>query len=630
MMRWSILIAFAGIEIIIGGSLSVCHAGFGFARPEIELVEAPYYPNTQNDLDCRFDSSGNVHFVWKDDRDSASQTYGNTVLLSGDHLQSYWAYPGFPSNDYVEPAILDSMAFPDNMFVLSYNTVLNTLALGQYDLSGLPVSVLPSTLSIFPGPSPSLDAMKAISVLSRINYGYESAPDLRFGGVELGTLTWDSEYTIPAPPDGSLNHFDCAVDAENFIYVCYDQYDFVLDQYQLVVRRSVNAGDFSSGFHMAHIISTHDFSAFYPTLAVTGSLMTGDLFVSVLYVLPDPALQPIECVTEFNGDWMTPGFIPLTSPTTVNDVFGASVSIVNRGIDAQYCPFHRHLHVVWADNRVGYKASLYGDTSYDLGMSWGIDTELLPVGDSILEAPRLILGPNPGHKAVAYIRNADIFFNPYALVSNPEFLDSCDSNPALFWDAHGGVVIDASNYHGFSGASYALTENNTRGTLVRDYGGIEQEGIVDLFFYDTMSTADFTIILENANGRGVIRMLGVHNETTPTHYAYSPDGVNWQSLPDFRSLGWHHVVITVSASGAVFQIETYPGVLQTVSDPGFTSFTRLEIDGQDATPPYNVDDIQVEVYAMGGQPPVIPAISPGFLGILIIAITGHLLLRRPR
>lgn len=627
---------FAGTVCI----LLVCHpivrAGFNFIRPETPLVEPSFYGFSQAHVHPNFDALGNVHYIFEDDRAGVSQFWGTTIMSDGVPLPSYLGYSGFGTDDLYSPFILRSIAFFNNMFLVGYNSVTQDVAVVQYDLTGLPGTVNPVMIAMKPVDAPPIDAFQAASVLDHLVFCYERFPELRFGGFQIGG-GWDIESTIGASGSDYLQHVDIAVDEENFIYICYDRWNSNLLQYELTVRRSVNAGDFSGGFHPAHTIATHDSGPYFPELAVTGSNMMMDLAVSVLYILPDPGFTSIECITELDGNWTVADFNPLGAPSVVNDDQSSTVSIVDSAFDAAYDHLTRRLHVVWSDDRMQPTSFLYGDTSYNYGLSFGLDKELGAGVPDIVEAPRLALGMEAGHMSVSYTRFDGMNIFPNALVSSPEFYDTCDTDPAIYWDGASGVNIDPTQFHGFDGASYAMVAGDTRGVLIRDYGSMGQQGVIDLFFYDNMNMdpdTEFLITVNNANAkntdgsRGVIRMLGVKNDINPTNcYKYSEDGITWQTFgtDTLRSMGWHNVIITLTPGGTSFDLEGSPGNYTTVFDSEFTSFTSLEIQGDDVTPPFNVDDVQVEVFPIGGPMPI-PALS--VIGLLILMISMAIVLRR--
>jgi len=615
-----------------GMSVPVVRAGFEFVRPETPLVEPPYYPAYQSHVYPSFDYLGNIHYVWEDDRNGPTNYYGTTIMNNGFRLNPYPVFGG--SDDLLHPFVLSSIVYPNNMFALGTNSVSNEITVLEYDLMQLPGQITPVIIGINPVSSPPVDAFEATSVANRLVFGYESFPNLHFGGFQIGG-GWDMESSILAAGMDYLQNVDIAVDSENYLYLCYDRCNDPGPNYDLIVRRSVNPGEFSSGFHLPHIVMTLDSGPFFPQLAVTGSFTDSDLAVSVLYIHPDIGLTAIECVTELNGDWATSDFFPLGN-TIVNDDNSSMVSIIDNGFDAQYDANTRRLYVTWADDRMQPMSFLYGDISYDRGLSFGTDRTLGVGVLDVVEAPRLTLGASPGNLAVSYTRMDGPDFYPLSLVSIPEFYDTCDVYPPAHWDGFAGITLDDTVFHGFEGSSYALENGRSRGLLVRDYAGIEQQGVIDLYFYDTMDTTvgiDFMIAVENVNAarlkndRGVIRMLGVKNDVTPTtHYKFF-DGSVWETFSSGaeRSAGWHNVIITLAPGGTTFRLETSPGVYEQRVDTGFETFTSLEIQADPATPPYNVDDIKVEVYAVGGPVPL-PALS--VIGLLIVMIGMAVVLRR--
>jgi len=604
-------------------------AGFDFIRPALPLVEPPYVANDQFHLHPNFDAFGNVHYVWDENRAGPYQFWGSTIMNDGTQLSSYMAYSGPGTDDLLSPFILRSMAAFNNMFLIGYNATTQDVAVVQYDLSQLPVSVNPVLIGMNPVSVPPINAFEAASVMDRLLYAYETFPDLWFGAFQIGG-GWDPEAGLSAGANDYQQNVDIAVDEENFIYICYDYYNFALDQYQLIVRRSVNAGDFSGGFHPAHVITTHDSGPFFPELAVVGSMMGFNLCVSVLYIQPDPGFTAIECVSELNGDWTTPGFNSM-GVSTINDDTTSTVSIVDSAFDALYDPLNRRLHVVWSDNRMQPTSFLYGDTSYDYGLSFGVDKVLGTGVLDIVEAPRITTGLAAGTLSVSFTRSDGTDFYPWALVSIPEFYDTCDVDPALYWDAFGGIAIDWGRYHGYDGASYELSGGD-RGVLVRSYGTVEQRGVIDLYFYDSLAGADFIVMLENVNAkliggdRGIIRMLGVKNDVNPTNYSYSEDGgVTWQNWGGPRSMGWHNINMLITETGTLFRLEASPGNTLTWFDPSFTSFTTLEIQAGTETDPFHVDDVEVEVTPVGGLAPV-PALS--LFGFLVLLAAMAVVLRK--
>ncbi len=264
--------------------------------------------------------------------------------------------------------------------------------------------------------------------------------------------------------------------------------------------------------------------------------------------------------------------------------------------------------------------------SFDFGESFGLDSLIDTAGWEVLEKPCLSMGYTPGTIAVTYVhREGSDPHHPYTLVSFSEFYDSCDNPPAMFWDGYGGVTQDSSLYHGATGmgTSYRLASAMNRGELLRDYGTSEQQGVVELYFYDSMTDqADFSVILNNDNLKGVIRMLGVRNDTTQSNYSYF-DGTQWINWGGPRTVGWHHAIVTVNDTGILMELETSPGTYLSIADTAFTAFTSIEIEGGSDSDPYNVDDIRVEANSLNAAPPVpVDSEVSILLTILLLTVFG--------
>lgn len=385
--------------------------------------------------------------------------------------------------------------------------------------------------------------------------------------------------------------------------------------------------DPAPGFLAEHMITMSPRTSLFPhiDLAVTGDFVLGTLKVATAYQDPMVPDKIIVASVEHNGDWVDSAWTG--NYTVLNAAPGASTLI--RGPDLAFGVNKIFLYAVWFDDRAGGEC-LFGAISFTGGLTWGHDRQLTYGTPMLQNPPQIITGYSPGNLAVAYTRYTGVGISPHALVIMPLFYDGCDDDPATYWDSFTGVTPVFLPFHGLQGRSYEMTNGSDRGRLERDFGPQENQGSVDLYFYDDIVNVneDFYIGLDNDNRRGVIRMLGVRNDTTNNNYWYY-DGAEWINwgAEAVRSTGWHHVAMTVNEAGLYMSLEYADGEYATWYDPSYTAFTSVFIEGGSDTEPYYVDDVQVEVLPLE-SPVAIPAASPLFLIMLLAGFA--ILLHRSR
>ncbi len=626
-MRGRILISMTIVVVTICMIPSSVKAGFAFAQPEINLVEETHRPAVQSDVRTAFDSVGNVHAVWTDTRDSLYKIYGNTVLQNRALLTSYLVYEGSISVEYISPCIMSTVADPEHVRVMGASeTVPPFLVLADCDLTTLPAYIDPTDVSEY-----EVIAATGIYDLETFRWGYNQnfvftdSGNLFYGYYDGLMMNWHLSGVMTPGPNEVYSSPRLDADQDGFIYMSFCLLNSASGQCQLLARRSVDPFILAGGFTTTDrfIDSTFWSSPYSHAIAVNG--YAGNLRVTVVYADPLATMPPTYVKTDTNGNWFSAD--PFNGPRTQANI-GGGFSITD--LDCGYDEAGR-LYVVWNDNRTIGHRDIYGSVSYDFGLTFELNRLLVNNNTTTMDGPDLALGFTPGQIAVSYARVVDGFQDPYVLFSSPEFYDSCDSPPNVFWDGFSGVAMDTSLFHGQTGAgtSYRLETESVKGMLVRNYGIVEQQGVVELYFYDPLTpmpgASDFYIVLNNDNLKGVIRMLGVRNDTTQSNYSYY-NGSQWIDWGGVRTAGWHHVILTVNDDGIMMQLEHTTGNYLTWSDTGLTSFTSLEIEGGSDSDPFHVDDILLEVTALPVSPTEIPV--DGLVPILIgLIVTGVLVVR---
>jgi hypothetical protein len=622
---------FLTMFIVSGGP---AHA-FPFAYPEIELVESEHGDAFKTDVSSVFDAHGNIHAVWADARTPGElpKLYGNTVLRDRNPFGSYLVFGDDVDFEYVSPVVLSNKDYPDRLYTLGIRVTSdpNMIVLARHDLN-LPVSVNTVELSTFTVPVPPgmfFTDLNAVWTDHILNFAFISNNRVYYGTYDISANNWSYSGAVAMPPDVTVSNLSMTSDGAGYIYLAYNEHDDITFWNKLFTRRSNQPKTFSAGLLPERIVA-ESYDSYRSVIAATGNRDTNlNLRVSIVHT-PEMATFPeLICVTEENGLW------------ELSDPFGH----YSTDIDFGFFPYHAmdidydqagRLYAVWEQDD-----HLYGSISSNAGQTFGA---IMPLGPYDLEG-RISLGMGhiPGNVTVVYQKyHIFPYAVPFALVSMSDIFDSCDKLPAEtdFWDGYSGVSLDTSRYHGQTSSgpgidpsSYRLTTESLKSGdgLLRDFGIEEHQGVLELYFYDSMTTeADFSIVFENSNAKNVVRMLGVRNEEHTNDYLYF-DGTDWVQLAG-RHVGWHHVIVTIDDDGTYIQIEEEPetGVYQTYLDMAFTSFTSILIEGGSDSDPYNVDDIRVETIPIDGFPPVVPLPVDSWVTILILMSVIGLILARFR
>jgi len=613
--------------------LSVCvnqvFAQIHFSQDPILMVDPGNKLSTQQEASSAFDYNGNIHTVWIENRTGSDHGFGSALLADGSFVGSYPIYAGMMGDGHGFIRTFPSLVDITKM----YSITLNISSSPNYEFCGAELNIndFPSFPTVTDTACVSTNSF-GIGVESatvyggKIFYAIDNTPDIRVRGYDIATQTWDiTDAVIPGISSYSNSHPQIAVDGDGYIYVVYDRYDISLSEFNIGACRSQLPADLSSGFYAENVIlaTSSAWGSFGPEIAVKGSYANSDLLFICTYLDPDSSIVTVGMVFEFMGDWTTSVYLT-TIPTTLNEDNSSGIAV--HGPESIFDADQETAYVVWSDNRTGTSELYLRAISHDGSVL--SDEFLLSDGDSdIIQRPHITAGFNPGDLAITYIDDEEGSDSPFLLLSRSTFYDTCDGDPSLIWTASSGITVDSTKYHS-PPASYRMENSMTRGALLQDYGTSEQTGSISLFFYDTPSqtTENFMVTLNNDNVKGVIRMLGVRNETTNTNYSYSLDGVTWVDMGVPRMSGWHELIMTVDESGIRMQMEEWEeaGSFVTVTDPTFTSFTSIEIEGGGSSGAYNVDDIRVEVHPVISEPLLIPSTSPFFM-LTCMLILGTLL-----
>ncbi|MCD4654847.1 LamG domain-containing protein [bacterium] len=628
-MKWKLMIRnMVSFCVLAELSLGLCLGSLTFIRGEVELFDSPYESLTQSALNVHFDQNNRLHGVFSDDRDGFQHIFGATMLRNGYTTPNFHAYvPPVNTDLFDYGQVMSLPGYPNEMFMLGIDETSPILAavVSSWDLTNLPDVPTVTNLNSTTIAATVMGYLDTVSSGDYLFYVYNFNGMLYLNRFDVSSNSWDISETILSTINEEMTSPRLVVDDDGYLYLGYQQYNGISGFYQFVVRRSVNPQELTSGFLMEHYISPTPKTSIFEhiDLAVTGDFATGNLKVATVYQDPfTPAIDVVASV-EHNGDWTEPTWIG--TDTVINGGLGTTTAL--RGPDIQFGVNKIFLRAVWLDDRTG-NDHLFGTISFTGGLTWRPNKQLSNGTPVIEGVPQIVKGFAPGNLAIAYNRNTGIGISPHALVIMALFYDACDDDPAIYWDTSVGIVPVNTQFHGLLGKSYELANGSERGQLIRDFGSQEQMGSVDMYFYDDIgnTTEDFFIGLEDNSGRGVIRMLGVRNETTQSKYSYY-DGVQWVDwgVPVARSTGWHHVVMTVDETGMEMFLEYLDGEVATWSDPTYTGFTSVFIQGGSDSEPYYVDDVQVEVIPLesGDEVP-----TTSFLALTLLLIGFAVLIRR--
>lgn len=621
--------------MIIGAGLAVIpvHSvkAFHFIHPEYLMVENPNVPFFQSEPDVTFDPAGNVHVVYHDNRSlSIEHLFATTLMQNGLLTFSYRAYMGNEGNNHTNPFVFPSTFYTNRNYVggIDGSGTYNECIMGYYETGSLPATPTPVDQAGYPLAAETVDNLQVLSWNSSIYYAYDYMGDVYLNTFNEEFGIWGTEVILSHPiTEESYSAPSFAIDEDGFIYIAYNVFDSMNTQTFLRVRRSSTPGSITA-FPVERLVDFYmDVHSYAPKIAVTGRYGNSTLKVAIAYRFPSASMTKIIGNMEENYDWS------LTTPDTFSGTGPYDISSELTDGEIVYGPDMIYdaagdLYIAWSDDRDDI-FKLYGNVSYDGGLSMLSSNEVqIGVGIAgIFGEPVLAAGPNPGDIALAYCRNDGLYTSPYLLLSRSTFFDSCDVDPGStgYWTSYSGIDVVTSMFYSPPGCYRMFTG---KGMLLRDFGTEEQQGSVTLQFYDTGSeTEDFYVALNNDNLKGVIRMLGVRNETTTYNYSYSYGNDIWVDLGTPRSNGWHEIRFQVDDTGLLMSIGlSGGGVLGSKTDPAFTSFTSVEIEGGSGSSPYFVDDIRVEAFPLEIAPPL-PTMSIVSLAILALLL-GVVIVRK--
>jgi len=587
-------------------------------------------------VDIGFDNADRLHAVWSEDMGGGIWHLDGTVIQPDMFvLIPFGAVGGNPAYRYDHPFIFRNDFDTGKMYVHALETASGAdyKALpAQWDLAGLPGQPTVMDLNKFQTASAAginRDQVDVLSVGNYMVYAVETYPNIEYNVFDVAGNSWNTTAEVVGEMY-EIHNPRLAKDASGYVYLAYEQYDGAF--WSLRIRRSLNPLNMTPVLDLnttSFQIFSSDSGSYNAELAVTGP--GGAEKVALVYQDPDAATGiEIACSMAQSMNWGGTSWTGTTS--TINFLGSASLAM---GPGAAYDANGNTLYVVWSDNRIGYD-QLYGMTSYDGGLTFNPEELLLSSGEYIVERPVVTTGTQPGTLAVAYMRTGGGGTSPYVLASMPTFYDTCDVDPGAtgFWTASPGVTsIDPAPIIPVSPPKcYEMANADGRGQLLRDFGTQEHTGSVDLYFYDDDDPSigeDFFVGMENTNARGVIRMLGVKNDTSTTNYAYTNELGVWVDWGVPRSTGWHRIIMTVDeTTGLTMSLEYQPGITAEAFDPAFTGFTSITIEGGSTGEPYLVDDIQVIAIPLIGEMPL-PSATPATLVLMLLGI-GILILWKIR
>ncbi len=503
---WNGVVVYA---LLLGSAIPVIGADLNFTYPEIPLTAPGSLPLTQVNVD--FDNANVLHSVWTDDVSSVKQTYGSIVFRDGFVIGKFPAMEQTPDN-YALPFIHRNEGDTSKMFVFAINQTAiisnSRIESAYWDLTFLPDAPGVTQTDFFiAGTADTLDRsmVDMLSVNEMVVCAIVVTPDIHVRAFDTISRTWGAPTVIPAGANQYLTMPRLAKDDSWNIYLSYDLYNMPTLEHFLMVRRTLTSEQIIDWLPEVIVTSSMG-GAFSAELAVTGSSLFQK--TALVYATGSSPIQIFSNVATGNT-WPMSGPWPNPSPALATAIPFVTAF---KGPEIAYSPDGSRLYIVWADDRESLNAEVYGVTSYDGGMTFGGFEVLTDSAENefIPETPRIAVGTDLGNLAVSFIRTAGAGSSPFVLLSMADFLDTCDNAPDLYWDTSPGVTVDFGTFLS-PPASYRLANAKDRGTLLRDYGLIEQTGVVSLNFYDDplITGVDFIVGLENANSKGVIRMLGV-------------------------------------------------------------------------------------------------------------------------
>jgi len=610
------LVGICVIAIFMCLSTVTVQGSFTFSLPEQMLSDPGSESTPQWNADICFDSVNRLHAVWVDTIFSTPEIYGTVVNRMGQIQHQFNGYHPLIGNDYYMPFMQKNLYDTNKMCVFAIEDFSGPYVRGvnsEWDLSTLPLepgvtNINTFDLAITTSPSTRND-IDVVSSGNYLIYAYAFYPDLHLNRFNVVSQAWESPEIIIAGGTDTLLNPSLAAGDDGYIYLAYNK-TISSSIYELIVCRS-NGPGVINGFLPARLVATNNNEEYKADIVVAGNV--GSEHCALVYRDAQPTTPEAVCSMETAGDWYgTWG----GAVTTYSTIWMSSFMGPNAAYDAD----GETLYVVWADNRYT-DDEVFGVVSYNAGLTFQNVNALTNNAQSLIQAPIIATGPDSGNLAIAYCRNNGTGTSPYVLFSMPEFFDKCDSDPSNYWDGSSGVVVDSIFSQPYTApACYRLETASKKGQLINHYS-VEQQGGIDLYFYDdtSITTQNFSVIIENANAKGVIRMLGVRNETTQSNYSYyNGSWIDW-SVP--RSTGWHHIVMTASEeNGLEMSLEYSPGSTAYNLDFSFQYFTDITIEGGDTGSPYYVDDIEVHALPVTDDEPI-PASSTVSLLLLLAGIS---------
>lgn len=625
------VLGLAMVMITAGGAGAI-----EFTSSPIRLVDDAARFDQQLGVQGEFDWNDNFHVVWQDTRDGNTQIYGTTIMPGTSvPLANYRTHNLFTANNLTFSRIHRSIYDINSMYVMTLNTDLAatfSFCPSSLDYTGLPAA--PAVNDAVTGSS-IVDAAGVTSAVmagvSTMVYAMEYNGNIYVRAFDVSTSTWDvAETVLSPPPDYTYHHPQLCTDAADYVYVIYDRFYTMNSEYDIAVQRSQSPANVSA-FEAETVISgTLTMDGFHdPDIAACGAY-PADLQVAIAWVDPG-MITSIWYGYESNGDWTDTTWTG-SAPLQLNPDVMSTVSV--QGPELVFDANNITLYAAWADDRSGPMDLHFCaiETPYTVGPDQQLTTSA-----EIQDRPYVAAGPTMNNVAVVYSAIDGSFPSPFALMFRADFFDDCSIPPENtgYYTSVSGVFVDYTSVIPLSPPACYRFENAyaKSGTLLLDYATTEHTGSIDMYFYDdetiTSEGDDFFITFNNGNLKGVIRMLGVKNDISPTNYSYY-NGVQWVASPLERNTGWHHVVISVGEGGIEMAMEEYPlsGYLAPVySDGILTSFTSIQMEGGNAGSPYFVDDILLETNPADTAPISTPSTSTGFL-IIALAVMGIWLVRR--
>ena len=617
------VVIISGIFVIALTVGSVTLAEYYFSQENMISDSETGY--NQENPSVTFDSAGTRHHVWTDYRYETGAypqppyVFHRKIDTLGDVSQEKRTTMGL--NCDVSPCGQDFGTFIHNSYSPDYGYVFCSNA---SSMNGYPVTVAREQISTdgwLDFTDTDVGAYQAFHYSAcgsgnGSNYLFLASSntdvdpiDIRFARFNMMmTPAWDQIHYLTSPT-GAYGHVDIDSDADGYIYAVFVEYQSALPSTIQAVRSS-QPYDVDS-FEVIRTVGGCSTDT-YPQ--IDAHTIKGSPVVAIVWVENGAVYTRVEDDSNWGSSTMN-GYLSQVNAgnSAVSDK--ADVCVGN----------NQEVYVVWDDDRSA-NPEIYMAVSYDLGETYP-EEQLLTTALTSHGDPKIALNENNNDICIAYTK--EIGSTPYVheLMNLSAFYSQ--GNNFDDWTSYQDVTIssdqawsDPTSFK-FSGAP---------GELVKDFLPDASAGSFDFYFYDSLDiNVDFRFEIAGSNGgkAGIVKMVGIHNDTDQAKYSAELTGVKaWTALEISRSQGWHHILVTVENTGTkiYFDPETNPTPIDDVASDQLTQFHSLKFMGgeQGNSAAYYVDDVRISRDRVGNAALDVPAMSPFGIGFLLVIIGGFL------